>query len=70
MNQRVLAAVIVSALLAAPLALTSLTMPAGNLSDVLNQPGFWHFYLKAFLWFFICGVTASTLTLLWAGLKK
>ena len=70
MQRQILIAIFVSALVAIPTTFASLTFYVGSLSGALNEPGFWHFYLKAFVWLFIAGFAASTVTLLTIGRKK
>lgn len=56
----------VSSILALPLAFASIVVasPAtGSWSAVLQHTGFWSFYGKAWLWFFVCGSLASILSL-------
>lgn len=35
---------------------------SGSFFDVITHPGFWVFYGKGVLWFFICGVSVSVIT--------
>jgi len=70
MRRQILTAALASILVAIPTAFASLTFYAGSWSSVVSEPGFWQFYFKAFLWFFVAGVAASTITLFATARKK
>jgi hypothetical protein len=59
MKRKLLIAVGVSAFVALLLPFASMTIAYDSFSDTLTHPGFWLFYAKAFLWYFICAVIAS-----------
>jgi hypothetical protein len=59
-------ALIVSSLLALPLAFASIVLSSpstGSWVLILQYPGFWLFYGKAWFWFSLCGSLASIISL-------
>ena len=64
MGRKLTIAVGVSALVAALLTFSSMTLAEGDWATVISQPGFWLFFAKTFSWLFVAAVAASLLTLI------
>ena len=62
MGKDLLKGLVASALVAVVLAFGSMRIASGNIADVLEQPGFWWFYLKVASWLFVVGFLSSVLT--------
>lgn len=63
MKRNLLVACVASVVVTLPLPLASMSFAAGSVSTVVFHPGFWHFYLKGFLWFLLSELVASCGTL-------
>ena len=62
--------IIASTIVSVPLAFASLSVSYGSWSEILLHPGFWIFYGKAIIWFFLVGISASVLTLILISRKQ
>lgn len=62
--RNLLLALIASLIVSIPITFFSLTIVAGELSDLVFHPGFWMMYGQSFVWLFASSLSASMLTIM------